>query len=96
MTAQISAASRRRLGDRLVVAACRRTAAALGYRRVITYTLASEPGTSLRAAGWHPTATVRAGPWSRRARPRQAGLLADKRRWEPSPPPSRHERKAPP
>lgn len=80
----------------MLLAACRRTAAALGYRRVITYTLASEPGTSLRAAGWHPTATVRAGPWSRRARPRQAGVLADKRRWEPSPPPSRRERKAPP
>ena len=29
-----------------------RTARALGYKRIITYTLESEPGTSLRAAGW--------------------------------------------
>lgn len=32
--------------------ACRRAAFALGYRRLITYILVSEPGTSLRAAGW--------------------------------------------
>lgn len=29
-----------------------RAAKALGYRRIVTYTLASEPGTSLKAAGW--------------------------------------------
>lgn len=29
-----------------------RAAAAMGYRRVITYTLAEEPGTSLRASGF--------------------------------------------
>ena len=29
-----------------------RAAKALGYKRIITYTLASEPGTSLRAVGW--------------------------------------------
>lgn len=29
-----------------------RAAKALGYRRLITYTLESEPGTSLKAAGW--------------------------------------------
>ena len=27
-------------------------AAALGYKRLVTYTLASEPGTSLRASNW--------------------------------------------
>lgn len=32
--------------------AARRATFALGYRRLITYTLVSEPGTSLRAAGW--------------------------------------------
>jgi hypothetical protein len=32
--------------------ACRRAAKALGYKRIITYILASESGTSLRAAGW--------------------------------------------
>lgn len=30
-----------------------RAAVALGYRRLITYTRASESGTSLRASGWH-------------------------------------------
>jgi hypothetical protein len=32
--------------------AARRACFALGYRRLITYTLSSEPGTSLVAAGW--------------------------------------------
>jgi hypothetical protein len=37
--------------SRLYSAACR-AAAAMGYRRVITYTLAEEPGSSLRASGF--------------------------------------------
>lgn len=37
--------------SRLYGAACR-AAAAMGYKRVITYTLASEPGSSLRASGF--------------------------------------------
>lgn len=37
--------------SRLYGAACR-AAAAMGYRRAVTYSLASEPGTSLRAAGF--------------------------------------------
>jgi len=37
--------------SRLYGAACR-AAAAMGYRKAITYTLAEEPGTSLRAAGF--------------------------------------------
>lgn len=57
---------------------------------------ASEPGTSLRAAGWQPTATVRARPWNCRSRPRQVGLVADKRRWEPRSQLSSHENKAQP
>ena len=32
--------------------AAARAARALGYRKIITYTLDTEPGTSLRAAGW--------------------------------------------
>ncbi|PSK89964.1 hypothetical protein CLV63_12468 [Murinocardiopsis flavida] len=42
----------------LLYAASRRAARALGYRRLITYTRADEPGTSLRAAGWKPTAAL--------------------------------------
>lgn len=32
--------------------ACVRVGAAMGYQKIITYTLASEPGTSLRASGF--------------------------------------------
>lgn len=32
--------------------ACARVAREMGYRKIITYTLISEPGTSLRASGW--------------------------------------------
>jgi hypothetical protein len=38
----------------MLYGAIARAARALGYRRLITYTLASESGTSLRAVGWHP------------------------------------------
>lgn len=33
--------------------ACCKVARAMGYRRVVTYTLESEPGTSLRASGFN-------------------------------------------
>jgi len=36
----------------MLYGAMRRAAKALGAERLITYTLASEPGTSLRASGW--------------------------------------------
>ena len=36
----------------MLYAACWRAARALGWRRLITYTLASESGASLRGAGW--------------------------------------------
>lgn len=32
--------------------ACRRATFALGFKKLVTYTLTTEPGTSLRAAGW--------------------------------------------
>lgn len=43
--------------SKLYGALCR-AAGAIGYERAITYTLAEEPGTSLKAAGFHPVATV--------------------------------------
>lgn len=43
--------------SRLYGAACR-AAFAMGYRRVITYTLESESGTSLRASGFRPEAVT--------------------------------------
>jgi len=39
-----------------------RAAKALGYRRIVTYTEDSESGASLRAAGWHIIAQLRARP----------------------------------
>ena len=39
-----------------------RAAKALGYRRIVTYTEDGETGASLRAAGWHIIAQLRARP----------------------------------
>lgn len=53
-----------------LLGATRRAVFALGYRRLITYTLYTEPGTSLRAAGWKEVTVNRGGLWSRPGRPR--------------------------
>jgi hypothetical protein len=50
--------------------AAARAAFALGFKRVGTYILASEPGTSLRAAGWRQIGEVRGRSWSAPSRPR--------------------------
>lgn len=47
-----------------------RAARALGYRRLITYTLPSESGVSLRAAGYRTVHQTRAQGWSRPSRVR--------------------------
>ena len=47
--------------------AIRRAAKALGYRRLVTYTLASEPGTSPAAAGFRRIQETRGNPWRTRA-----------------------------
>lgn len=63
--------------------ACRRAAKALGYRRLITYTLGSESGASLRGAGWKMKATSPGGSWSNDKRPREdKHPLEAKVRWE--------------
>jgi len=63
--------------------AARRACFALGYRRLITFTLASESGVSLRASGWRVVAESRGGTWSRSARPRvDKHPLQPKLRWE--------------
>jgi hypothetical protein len=56
----------------MLYGALRRAAIALGYRpeNVLTYTLATEPGTSLRAAGWHAAARVKGETWDRPSRAR--------------------------
>lgn len=51
--------------SRLYGALCR-VAAALGYRRVVTYTLKTEPGHSLKASGFQMVAEVIPDTWDRR------------------------------
>lgn len=50
--------------------AAAKAAFALGYKRIGTYILASEPGTTLRAAGWRLIGESGGGSWSRGNRPR--------------------------
>ena len=50
--------------------AAARAAFALGYRRIGTYILKSEDGTSLRASGWRLIGERGGGSWSSPSRPR--------------------------
>ena len=54
----------------MLYGACRRAAFALGYRRLITYTLTAERGSSLVASGWKCLGTAGGGTWSRASHPR--------------------------
>lgn len=47
-----------------------RAAKAMGYKRLITYTLPSESGASLRAGEWRCLGEAGGGTWHREARPR--------------------------
>ena len=50
-----------------------KVAALMGYRRIVTYILESEPGYSLAAAGWHcDKEQAGGGSWSRQSRPRDS------------------------
>jgi hypothetical protein len=64
-------------------AAARRTAFAMGYYRILTYILVSEPGTSLKAAGWVNKGEAGGGSWFAPSRPRgDHHPLERKQRWE--------------
>lgn len=68
------------------VGAISRAAIALGYRRLVSYTLLGEAGTIYRAANWYPTALVDGREWDAPSRPREAAAQAgDKVRWEYGP-----------
>ena len=54
----------------LLYGAAWRAAKALGYRKLITYTLPEEGGASLRAAGWKLIGERGGGTWNRGSRPR--------------------------
>lgn len=63
--------------------ACRRVAFALGYRKIGTYTLPSESGISLAAAGWKCLGEAGGGSWNRESRPRiDLHPTQTKLRWE--------------
>ena len=60
----------------------RRVAHALGMSRLVTYTLSTESGASLRGAGWVSEGQAGGGEWSRPARKRtQARHAEPKQRW---------------
>ena len=59
-----------------------RAARAMGYRRLVTYILDSEPGTTLKASGWREVAKVRPECWNRPSRKRRSSKAVPKRRYE--------------
>ena len=72
-----------RNGCSILYGACRRAAFAMGYRRLVTYILCTESGTSLRAAGWTYAGETRGKPWNTPRRPRVDKLpIQNKHRWE--------------
>jgi len=52
----------------MLYSAAWRAAKAMGYQRLITYTLKTESGSSLRAAGWITIGEAGGGSWSRPSR----------------------------
>ena len=51
---------------------CARIAKEMGYRKIITYILDTEDGTSLKASGWHcETKSAGGGSWNVPSRPRE-------------------------
>lgn len=77
----------------ILYGACARVAKEMGYKRIITYTLVTEPGTSLKASGWKDMGEAGGVSWDVPSRPRketQVTLFGEerkypdckKRRWE--------------
>ena len=63
--------------------AAKRAAQAMGYRKVVTYTLPEESGSSLRAVGWSRMGVAGGGTWSRNARLRTDNHPTQQKiRWE--------------
>ncbi len=62
---------------------CARVAKELGYRKIITYILETENGTSLHATGWKEVAVTSGGSWDRPSRKRNTSApTCPKRRFE--------------
>jgi len=62
-------------------AACWRAVRAMGFRALGTYTLETESGVSLRAAGYRLLYTTKGGTWNRRSRPRLDVCTGPKQFW---------------
>lgn len=63
--------------------AARRATFALGYKKLITYTLKEESGSSLRGAGWICIGEAGGGNWNCKSRPRIDSEHQQKKlRWE--------------
>jgi hypothetical protein len=54
----------------MLYSACWRAARAMGYKRLITYILKSESGSSLTASGYKFVGLAGGGTWNRKDRPR--------------------------
>jgi hypothetical protein len=70
----------------MLYAACARACQAMGYRKIQTYILETEPGTSLKAAGWVFDGMTAGGSWESSKRYREQGRRNDqpqgrKQRW---------------
>jgi len=59
----------------MLYGALRRAAVALGFVRLVTYTLPEEGGASLRASGWREDGAAAGGSWSVPTRPRGEDLM---------------------
>lgn len=67
----------------MLYGAARRAAFAMGYKKLITYTLPEEGGASLRGAGWKLIGEAGGGKWSRSERPRvDSHPTQTKLKWE--------------
>ena len=67
----------------MLYGACWRAARAMGYKKAITYTLDTEKGTSVKAAGWKCVGQTKGRSWNVPSRPRiDKHPLQMKFRWE--------------
>lgn len=70
----------------ILYGACARVAKEMGYEKIQTFVLESEPAVTLRAAGWVDEGTVPATPWNTKRKTDDAIRLdlnsdEDKQRW---------------
>lgn len=70
----------------ILYSACARVCREMGFEKIQTYILETEPGTSLKASGWEFKSTTSGGDWNhswRKGRRTDQPMVA-KQRWEKS------------